>query len=335
MEALPVTAVIPVHNRAGLLIRLLETMRAQTVRVAETIVVDNASTDGARDAALAAGCRIIDMGENAGFARAVNRGWKAAPDGWVAILNTDVELDPLWLENLLAYAENSSFAAGLMLNAADRGIVDGSYDLVSRSGCAWRAGSGAAAASAAPSQEVAIVSGTACIFRRAVLAQLGGFDETFESYLEDVDLGLRCLERGFRGVYVPAALAWHHGSATFGRWDARTVRLLSRNQLRLVAKHFDRSLLRECAWPVFIGQLLWGLVALRHGAGLSWWRGKLDGLRDFHPRGLHSSFLRDFLGASEREIRLRATDSYWRWYFRLTSPPLVRPVRRTVRPNDT
>jgi len=67
---------------------------------------------------------------------------------------------------------------------------------------------------------IAIAPATACLFRRDVLEQLGGFDETFGSYLEDVDLGLRCLREGFTGVYVPDALAWHHGSAT---WDAGTL----------------------------------------------------------------------------------------------------------------
>jgi glycosyltransferase involved in cell wall biosynthesis len=58
-------------------------------------VVDNASTDGAAERARDAGCRVIEMGENAGFARAVNRGWRAAKTDWIAILNSDVELDPL------------------------------------------------------------------------------------------------------------------------------------------------------------------------------------------------------------------------------------------------
>ena len=72
------TAVIPVHNRADLLERLLDSVRAQTVPFDEIVVVDNASTDGAAELARARGCRVIDMGENAGFARAVNRGWRAA-----------------------------------------------------------------------------------------------------------------------------------------------------------------------------------------------------------------------------------------------------------------
>ncbi len=75
------TAIIPVHNRADLLECLLESLRAQTVAFREIVVVDNASTDGATEVARAFGCRVIAMDENAGFARAVNRGWRAAATG--------------------------------------------------------------------------------------------------------------------------------------------------------------------------------------------------------------------------------------------------------------
>ena len=272
----PVTAVIPVHNRADLLTRLLASMRAQTVAFDEVIVVDNASTDGAADVAIAAACRVIPMGENVGFARAVNRGWREARPGWVAVLNSDVELDSRWLERLLAGVGDAAFATGTIYIAASRGsrneVLDGTYDLVSRAGCAWRAGHGEAAhlindAGSASPRAIAITPATACIYRRDVLARLGGFEESFGSYLEDVDLGLRCVNEGLGGVWIPDALAWHQGSATFGRWDARVVRLTSRNQVRLICRHYDRALFRSCLRAIMTGQLLWGLVALRHGAG--------------------------------------------------------------------
>jgi GT2 family glycosyltransferase len=165
---------------------------------------------------------------------------------------------------------------------------------------------------------MAIAPATACLFRRDTLAQLGGFDESFGSYLEDVDLGLRCIRHGIRGIFIPDAICWHHGSATLGRWSPRVVRLIARNQLLLVARHFDRALFRSCLWPIIAGQLLWGLVALRHGRPLAWLAGKADALRAFRLTAEPSSRLREFLSASECEIRLRATDPYWRWYFRLT-----------------
>ena len=67
MADLSITAVIPVHNRADLLARLLATLEAQTVPFAEVLVVDNASTDHAAQVAREAGCRVIEMGENPGL----------------------------------------------------------------------------------------------------------------------------------------------------------------------------------------------------------------------------------------------------------------------------
>ena len=99
------------------------------------------------------------------------------------------------------------------------------------------------------------------------------------------------------------------------------VRLISRNPLLLVSRHYDSALLRSCFWAILAGQLLWGVVALHHGAALAWLAGKWDGLRIFRLRGTHSTALRDFLAASESEIQARADETYWRWYFRLTRFP--------------
>jgi hypothetical protein len=311
-----IAAVVPVHNRTGhqsdLLDRLLHTIRRQSVPFTEILIVDNASAITPRPP----GCRVIEMGENSGFARAVNAGWRATGADWVAILNSDVELDPRWCERLLAGAETAAFATGLIRNASRHDIVDGTYDLLSRAACAWRAGHGEIFAPCRATA-IAIAPGTACLFRREVLIRLNGFDESFGSYLEDVDLGLRCLREGLSGVFIPDAVAWHHGSATLGRWNPAVVRLISRNQLKLVASHYDRTLFRACLWPILAGQLLWGLVALRHGAALAWAQGKFEALREFHLTAEASPRLSEFLAASEREIRARSVDSYWRWYFRL------------------
>jgi GT2 family glycosyltransferase len=314
--------VVPVHNRADLLAQLLESIAAQTIPFARVIVVDNASTDGAPALATARGCTVFPQSTNTGFARAVNIGWREARESeWIAILNSDVTLDPRWAERLRDAAANYSFATGTIFNARDRQSIDGTYDLLSRSGCAWRAGYGERppATNGAHYSPIALAPGTACLFRRDVLEKLHGFDESFESYLEDVDLGLRCVREGYTGVYVPDAVAWHHGSATLGRWNARVVRLTSRNQLLLVRRHYDRELFRRCLWPIVAGQALWGLIALRHGAPFAWLAGKCDALRNFHLEGAPSPRLRAFLAASEKEIQARAADPYWRWYFRLTA----------------
>jgi len=302
-----------------MLATLLASIRQQTVAFSDVIVVDDASTDEAPDVARRHGCRVIAFERNSGFARAVNAGWRAAETEWVAILNSDVDLNADWLERLLDEAGEAGFATGTLVDAADHSRIDGTYDLVSRAGCAWRAGRGEPASrSGDRNRRIAVAPATACLIRREVLAELDGFDESFESYLEDVDLGLRCVRAGVEGVYVPSAVARHRGSASFGRWSARATRAIARNQVLLVARHFDRELLWSFWWPVVVGQVLWGLVALRHGRGGAWLAGKIEGLRGFRLTGQPSARLRSFLLASESELRERATtDLYWRWYFRL------------------
>ncbi len=319
-----VTAVIPVFNGRDLLAALLDSISAQSVPFAEIIVVDNGSRDGAPDMARERGCRVICLGANTGFAVAVNRGWLESRTPWVAILNSDVVLSPNWLDQFTAHLNSTSaFLTGKLLQASRPEYLDGTFDLISRAGCAWRAGHGQRdAASTGEPTEILLASATACLYRREILAALGGFEESFESYLEDVDLALRCAAAGWTGLYVPAARATHLGSATFGAWSPAVVRLISRNQLLLIQRHYDKALFRAWLWPILAGQLLWGLAALRHGAASAWLQGKLEACRGFHLAGNPTRALRAAVENSEAQIRKLAADSYWRWYFRLTAGAL-------------
>src|ERR1700676_481538 len=139
-----VAAVIPTWNRRDLLATLLHNLAEQTRPFAEIIVVDNGSEDDSAELAGGAGARVLKMGRNLGFAAAVNRGIEAADAEWVAILNNDVTLEPDWLTKLLdaAVQEDTWFATGKILQAANHQLVDGTFDEISRGGCASRCGSG-------------------------------------------------------------------------------------------------------------------------------------------------------------------------------------------------
>ena len=315
-----IAAIVPVWNGRELLEQLLRTLAAQTLPAAEIVVVDNGSTDGAPDAARAAGARVIAMGRNAGFAAAVNRGIRESSGEWVAVLNSDVELAPDYFEKLSA--ATGWFATGKILRTASA-TIDGTYDLVSRAGTAWRVGNARPDGPLFGSR-VPIFSPpwTAALFRRELFDRTGYLEESFESYLEDVEFGLRCARKKLAGEYIPQAVAWHRGSASLGRWHPDTVRRISRNQVLLVAKHYARMPL----WPIVAGQLLWGAVALRHGAGWAWMRGKFEGWHGFGAARRKGeagdpAVLVELLHAQEREIfRIQAAagfDTYWRLYFRV------------------
>lgn len=319
------TAVIPTWNRRDLLLNLFRSLGAQTRPFNEIIVVDNGSTDDSAELAERAGAKVLRLGRNVGFAAAVNRGIEAADADWVAILNNDVTLEPDWLEKLLAVPEDAWFASGKILQASDTSLLDGAFDELSRGACASRCGSGKPDGPAwNQARRIRFAPMTAAIFRRQLFRDLGGLDESFGSYMEDVDFGLRCAMRGREGWYVPSAVAYHRGSATLGGWSKDTVWRIARNQVLLAAKHFQG----QPRWPIVAGQVLWGLLALRHGRGVAFLQGKLAGIRDARrmervsTNEYTSKDLARVLDASEANIlalaRETGFDSYWRAYFWLS-----------------
>lgn len=323
MNVEQVTAIIPNWNRAALLGRALESLRRQSVPCARLLVVDNGSTDSSRGAAASAGADILPLPSNLGFAAAVNHGVRASSTRWIWIVNNDVELHPGCLEKLLdaALSSGAAFAAPRVRQLANPSRLDASYDLLARSGCAWRAGAGLPEGPLfAEPRAIRFAPMTAVLIRRDVFDSAGPLDEFFGSYLEDVEFFLRASLQGFEGVYVPSAIAYHQGSATLGAWSPAMTELLSRNQLLLAAKHFPAS----WWWRVLAGQLLWGLLAARRGRLLAWLRGKWRGLRDA-PRARRSfpraprARLEPILAGCEDEIlRLQQAtrpEPYWKLYF--------------------
>lgn len=323
-----VTAVIPNWNGAANLSKLLQSLQGQTQPAAQILVIDNGSTDDSFAAAKQAGALVIALGSNRGFAYAVNRGIEAATGPWIAVINNDVELAPAWLATLIGEAEarGAWFATGKLLGL--RGQIDGTYDAICRGACSWRCGAGRADGPQwTRSRTIQLAPFTAAVFRAKLFERIGMLDEDYGSYLEDVDFGLRCALSGLSGLYVPNALGHHQGSATLGRWHSESVRQIARNQVLLIAKHYPSNWIARYGWPVLIAQALWGVVALRHGAGLAFVKGKLDGLRSFGPMrratsGAISDLLQEVLQQSEQEIHelQNATgfDPYWRLYFALT-----------------
>lgn len=327
-----ITVIVPHWNRCDLLERLLQQLRCQTCPIEEILVVDNGSRDGSVELAGSQGARVIALEQNIGFSGAVNRGIREARTKYVAVLNNDVELQPDWLERLRRAMEEPRvfFATGKLLSASRPDRLDGTFDTISRGACPWRAGYGRTDGPEwSQTRRIRMAPFTAALFRAELFRRVGLLDERFESYLEDVDFGLRCAIEGYTGLYVPEAVARHFGSATLGVWHRDTVRRHARNQLLLVAKHYPPRTFLRYGWPVFVGQSLWGLVALRHGRGLPFLRGKLEGMALFRrvrreaaggggrPKGLSR-----ILEQSESEIyELQCRtgfEPYWRLYFALT-----------------
>ncbi len=255
-----VTVVIPIWNSGAWLPGCLDSLARQGFRGFEVVLVDNGSDDGAAESARARDPRIevIRFERNRGFAAAANAGIRAGRGPYVALLNADTRAEPGWLAALVACLEGSApqiaSAASLMLRLEAPDRVDDAGDELSWYGSAAKRGHGRPASDYSQPGEVLSACAGAALYRRSLFDEIGLFDETFESYLEDVDLGLRARVLGFRCRYVPEARVHHqgHGSALErGRW----VALTTRNRLLTICKNLPAPLLLRHAPRLAWGQL--------------------------------------------------------------------------------
>ena len=218
-----VTVVVVNWNGAQYLERCLSALKAQTVKPHEIILLDNASSDGSQEIARRfPEVRLIALDENTGFARGNNLAIGAASEDaeWIALINPDAFAEPGWLEELLAAAgRNSGFDvfSSKLVNAADPEVLDGAGDAYYVSGRVRRVGKDMPV-QVAPRKECEVFSpcAAAALYRRSAVLEVGGFDEDFFCFLEDVDLGFRLRLAGYRCLFVPASVAHHVGSGTTG-----------------------------------------------------------------------------------------------------------------------
>jgi GT2 family glycosyltransferase len=234
----------------------LRSLYSQTDRDFEVVVVDN----GSADASLAMvrsefpEVKLLEAGENLGFAEGCNRGMEVVSKPWVFALNNDTRLHPDAIASLRRAALSAGPRLGMLqarILFMDQPHLTNSTGVLLRSDGVFIDRDFAAPLRQGDVQQpIFCVSAGAALYRRAMLEAVrlptGVFDRSFFMYFEDVDLGWRCRLAGWEAEYVPAALVYHrfHGSTTRQRHafvathcHANKVRTLLKNaSLRYIAK---------------------------------------------------------------------------------------------------
>ena len=223
----------------------LSSIRSQTFREFETIVVDNGSTDGS--VAWVKECwpesvSIVALPSNLGFAGGNNAGIRHARGRYVILLNNDTAVDPGWLA-AMGGAVRRHPGAGMftpkILNYYRRDEIDNTGHLIYLDGLArgrdrLEKDDGRFDAEG----ETLWPSGCAGVYKKEMLDRIGLLDESFYAYGEDVDLGLRARWAGWSCFYVPTAVVYHKYSATTGAYSPRKAFLVERNRIWILIKNF-------------------------------------------------------------------------------------------------
>lgn len=280
-----VSVIIPNWNGLRLLRPCLDSLRRQTFRDFEVIVVDNASSDGSAQALAEEypEVRVVALQQNLGYAGGCNAGIRAAQGAILVMLNNDTEADPGWLQALVdglaRHPEAGSASSRLMIHSRPE-ILNAAGDLYRRNGLpdsrgVWQP-------YGPPYDQEAYVfgaSGGAAAYRRELLERVGLFEERFFMWCEDVDLAWRAQRAGYRCIYLPDAVIYHHLSATGG--GALASYYVGRNTLWVLARQYPAGLLRRHMRAILAAQ--WGIArealrAWRGAAARARLRGQLVGL---------------------------------------------------------
>jgi GT2 family glycosyltransferase len=224
----------------------------------------------------------VAVPENVGVTAALNRCVEAAGGEFVALLNNDIELEPGWLEVLVAELRRrpeAAAACGKLLQLADRRRIDAAGDAITWGGVPLNRGAGELDEGQydAPG-EVFGAPGAASLYRRSAFEVVGPFDQDFWAYLEDVDWSFRARLAGFTIRYVPAAVAFHAGSATTSK-NPRYLTLQRQNQVALVAKNYPAGKLLRYAPRLLLFQLLLFAAGVRDRALGAHLKGLTGGVR--------------------------------------------------------
>lgn len=283
---IPKASIIIVNYNAGeWLVRCIASVQAQTEQDFECFIVDNGSTDGSMAALPKLDDRFIlmELGENTGFAAANNTAAKLAKSPWLALLNPDAFARPDWLEQLLkasSTALNITMVGSTQyLALAETPTLDGVGDCYHFSGIAFRAGYGKQMQPPA----AGLVFGpcaAAALYHRAKFLTLGGFDERFFCYHEDVDLAFRMQLSGGECLQSPDAIVDHISSGLSSKIPEFSIYHGTRNRIWTFFKNMPWPLLILLT-PFHIGANLaylgWALI--RKGRFKPTLRGIKDGIK--------------------------------------------------------
>jgi GT2 family glycosyltransferase len=286
-----VAVVIPNWNTLEFLPACLRSLAGQDV-AAETIVIDNGSSDGSCEYLQREGISHVPLSKNVGFAAAVNLGVARTAAPAILVLNADTVLEAGCLGELLDALNAKSSLGGVQPRilqlegkdesprSVDSARIYSAGQALTRDGRAIEEGSGQAQDPRyLAEREVFGVCGAACLLRRELFTDLGGYDESYFAFYEDVDLNVRARIAGWRFGSVPEAVVWHVANtswqAGFERPAAENARLVARNRLATQVKFMPLRAVPRIA-VVEAGSLLRAASQCRLWATL---RGKLAVLR--------------------------------------------------------
>lgn len=281
-----ISAIVLNWNGKRFLKECFDSLSRQSFNDYELIMVDNGSTDGSiefmRDNFPQV--KIIALGKNMGFCRAMNAGIKLTKGEFISLFNNDVAVDKNWMEEMSAALVNNpdvGICASKIYFYKEPNKINSAGDLFHINGEAYNRGFGQEDnVSFDKTEFVFSATAAACTYRRSMLLEgVGLFDEDFFFNYEDVDLGFRAHLKGWKCLYLPGAVVYHHWLGTIGLFGRMRIFYIAKNNLSILVKNMPFKLLMKYAPAIFRKHLKISLGLVFRGSFSAFIKGRLCYLR--------------------------------------------------------
>jgi len=241
-----ISVVILNYNGKDYIEECLDSVIDQTYEPLEIIVVDNASIDSSLEILkekYSSKIKLIESNTNLGFAGGNNLALDYTKGEFIALLNNDAVADRRWIEEFMSAVNRCDGTFGMwaskILFYDDREIIDTAGHLIYPDGLNRGRGKGEKdKGQYDKEEEVFFPSGCAAIYRKEMLDIIGFFDPDFFAYGDDTDLGMKARIAGWKCIYVPKSVVYHHSSAASGKYSPLKAYLVERNRLWVLIKYF-------------------------------------------------------------------------------------------------
>jgi GT2 family glycosyltransferase len=251
MDSQPLLSVIiPNWNGKHFLSECVDSIREQTFRDFETILVDNGSTDGSTEfieERYGDLIRVIRNKRNLGFTGGNNVGIRAAKGQYIVLLNNDTRVEPTWLEELVKAIDLDPFTgmwASKVYSYDKREQIEAVGELMYWDGLSRSRGQFEQEQGQYEEiEEIFFPPGCGGMYRKAVFDEIGLFDEDFFTYADDAEIGIRARLAGWKCVYVPKAILYHKSSGSTGQYSPSKAFYVERNRFWITIKYFPFPLL--------------------------------------------------------------------------------------------
>jgi GT2 family glycosyltransferase len=249
-------------------------------------VVDNQSSDDSEQRVRSGfpNVKWIQTGTNLGFSRAVNAGLAPVNGDWALLLNNDATIETNAIERIFARPIPDDVGTiAMQMRFADRPETINSAGIGVDALCVAYdrlLGTPADGPASRPAEVFGACAGAA-LFRRAMLADIGGFDGGYFMYFEDADVAWRSRMAGWRALYVPDAIVWHAHSASSRHGSGFKYFHVGRSRIRLIAKNADRRQLIRYGAQMLAFDLAYVAFVAVVDRSLAPLRGRLAGLREW------------------------------------------------------